>query len=162
MPNCNFYLSRLTFIGDLVSIVEQINDGIKESMRSKDSVRLNVLRMLKSKILAVDARGNIPDPEVIKLFKTYLGNLKEALDQFKAVNSVENVEKLEREIVIVQEFLPQALSHEEMEKIVKQAIVDSEAKTKKDLGIVMKKIMQMNSSIDGKAAKDLAAQLLPD
>lgn len=145
-----------------MSLIEQINDGIKESMRNKDQLRLDTLRMLKSKILTVDARGNLPDPDVIKLFKTYLGNLQEAFEQAKAVNRPEIVEKLKGEIAIVQEFLPKALSQEETKKIVEQAIADSGAKTKKDFGQVMKAIMKLNNAVDGKLAKDLANQLLGD
>ncbi len=142
--------------------IEQINHGIKESMRSHDQVRLNTLRMLKSKILAVDARGELPDTEVLKLFKTYFGNLQEALKQAEDADRLDISEQLKKEIVIVQEFLPKALSPEETLKIVEQAIIDSGAKTKKDFGLVMKAIMKLNSSVDGKTAKDLASQLLPD
>lgn len=144
-----------------MSIVEKINEGIKEAMRSRDQLRLDTLRMLKSKILAVDARGNLPDADVIKLFKTYFGNLEEALEQSQAAGRNEIVEKLQKEIAIVQEFLPQAISIEEAKKLVEQAIIQSGAKTKKDLGLVMK-IMKQNSSVDGKMAKDLASELLAD
>lgn len=143
-------------------IVEQINQGIKEAMRGKDQLRLETLRMLKSKILTVDARGNVPDSDVLKLFKTYLGNLQEALDQAQGAKRFEIADKLKGEIAIVQEFLPKALSHEETKKLVAQAIADSGAKTKKDVGLVMKAIMKLNSAIDGKVAKDLATQQLPD
>lgn len=145
-----------------MTLFEQINQGIKEAMRSQNQIRLDTLRMLKSQILAVDARGNLPDSEVLKLFKTYLGNLKESLDQALAVNRPEIAAKLKEEIIVVQEFLPKALSTQETQKIVEQAIADSGAKTKKDLGIVMKTIMKLNSGIDGKLAKDLASQLLND
>lgn len=145
-----------------MTLVEQINNGIKDAMRSQDKIRLDTLRMLKSKILAVDARGNIPDPEVQKLFKTYLGNLQEAYEQAQSLNRPEIVQKLKAEIAIVQEFLPKALSAEETKKLVEQAIMDSGAKSKKDLGLVMKGIMKLNSSVDGKLAKDLAGQLLPE
>lgn len=145
-----------------MTLIEQINSGIKEAMRSRDQLRLDTLRMLKSKILAVDARCNLPDPEVLKLFKTYQANLQEALDQAQAANRPEIVEKLKKEIVILLEFLPKPLSPEETKKIVIQAIADSGAKTKKDIGLVMKKIMQLSNEIDGKLAKDLASQLLPD
>lgn len=143
-------------------LIEKINDGIKEAMKSRDQLRLDTLRMLKSKILTADARGNIPDEEVIKLFKTYFGNLKEALDQAQAVNRLEIVERLKRELEIIQEFLPKTLSPEETKKIVIQAVSDSGAKTKKDLGLVMKNVMKLNNTVDGKLAKDLAAQLLAD
>lgn len=145
-----------------MAIIEKINQGIKEAMLSRDQLRLDTLRMLKSKILAVDARGSLPDTDVVKLFKTYFGNLQEALDQAQAVNRPEAVEKLKNELRIVQEFLPVAPSPEETKKIVIQAIADSGAKTKKDFGLVMKSIMKLNSAVDGKLAKDLAGQLLPD
>jgi uncharacterized protein len=145
-----------------MTIIEEINEGIKEAMRSKDQTRLDTLRMLKSKILAVDARATLPDPEVLKLFKSYYGNLQEALEQSQGANRPEITEKLKSEIEIVQEFLPKAISADETKKIVEQAIVDSGAKTKKDLGFVMKSVMKINSSVDGKLAKDIAGQLLSD
>lgn len=145
-----------------MSMIEKINEGIKEAMRSRDQLRLETLRMLKSKILAVDARASLPDIEIIKLFKTYFGSLQEALEQAQGANRPEIVEKLEKELTIIQEFLPKALSAEETKRIVVQAIAESGAKTKKDLGLVMKTIMRLNSSVDGKLAKDLAGELLAD
>jgi uncharacterized protein len=146
----------------VMAIVEKVNDGIKEAMRSRDQLRLDTLRMLKSKILAVDARGNLPDGEVIKLFKTYSGNLQEALDQAKAVNRPDSAERLKKELEIVNEFLPKTPSREETKKLVEQAILELGAKTKKDIGLVMKGVMKLNHTVDGKLAKELADQLLID
>ena len=145
-----------------MTLIEKINDGIKEAMKNREQLRLDTLRMLKSKIMAVDARCALPDAEVLKLFKTYFGNLQEALEQALAINRPEAAEKLKQEIEIVQEFLPKALSLEETQKIVVQAIADSGAKTKKDFGFVMKSIMKLNNTVDGKVAKDIINQLLPD
>lgn len=145
-----------------MTFIEKINHDIKEAMKNRDQLRLDTLRMLKSKILAVDARGNLPDAEVIKLFKTYYGNLQEAFLQAQSVNRLEIAEKLKSELEIVQEFLPKALSPEETKKIVIQAIADSGAKTKKDFGLVMKSIMKINNTVDGKLAKDIANQMLVD
>ena len=143
-------------------MIDKINEGIKEAMRSRDQIRLSTLRMLKSKILAVDARGNLPDGEVVKLFKTYFGNLQEAFEQAHSVNRPDIAEPLKLELAIVQEFLPQTLSAEETNKIVTQAIADSGAKTKKDLGLVMKTIMKLNLEVDTKLVKELANSLLSD
>jgi len=143
-----------------MTLIEKINFEIKEAMRNRDQIRLNTLRMLKSKILAVDARATLPDAEVIKLFKTYYGNLQEAREQ--SASRPEMVAQLDKELEIVQEFLPKTPSPDETKKIVEQAIAESGAKTKKELGLVMKTIMKLNSSIDGKLAKDLASQLLAD
>ena len=145
-----------------MAIIDQINEGIKEAMRSRNQIRLDTLRMLKSKILAVDARANLPDAEVIKLFKTYFGSLQEALEQAQQANRPDIAGKLRSELVIIQEFLPKAPSPEETRKIVMQAIADSGAKTKKDLGHVMKAVMKLNSAVDGRLAKDLASELLSD
>jgi uncharacterized protein len=145
-----------------MTIIERINAGIKEAMRSRDQLRLDTLRMLKSKILAVDARCTLPDAEVQKLFKTYCGNLQEALQQAQAANRPEIAQTLKKEIEILLEFLPKTLSAEETKKIVIQAISDSGAKTKKELGLVMKRVMQLSKEVDGKLAKDLASELLPD
>jgi uncharacterized protein YqeY len=131
-------------------------------MRNRDQIRLDTLRMLKSKILAVDARGTLPDVEVIKLFKTYFGNIQEAFEQAQAVNRTDIAQKLKSELAIIQEFLPKTPSPEETKKLVIQAINDSGAKTKKDVGLVMKSLMKLNSAIDGKLASSLANQLLAD
>jgi len=148
--------------GYSMTMIEQINEGIKEAMRSRDQIRLGVLRMLKSKILAVDARSNLPDGDVIKLFKTYFGSLQEALEQAQSVGRADIAEPLKIELKIVQEFLPKALSPEETKKVVIQAIADSGAKTKKELGLVMKATMKINNTVDGKLAKEMASELLPD
>lgn len=148
--------------GGMMTIVEKINEGIKEAMKSRNQLRLDTLRMLKSKILAMDARGNLSDTEVLKLFKTYFGNIQEALEQAQSAGRPEIVEKLKGELEIIQEFLPKAPSMEETRRIVVQAIAESGAKTKKEFGIVMKTVLKLNSTVDGKVVKELANQLLAD
>jgi uncharacterized protein YqeY len=145
-----------------MTLVEQINQGIKDAMKSKEQIRLDTLRMLKSKILTVDARGNLPDAEVVKLFKTYYGNLQEAFEQAQAANRPEMAEKLKLEQAVVQEFLPKTPSPEETKQLVIQAISLSGAKSKKEVGLVMKSLMTLNNAIDGKLAKQIADQLLSD
>lgn len=143
-----------------MTLVEQINAGIKDSMKSKNQLRLNTLRMLKSKILAVDARCELADSEIVKLFKTYFGNLQEAFEQAQAAGRSEMASTLKEEMQIVQEFLPKAPSLEETKKIVKQAVEETGARSPKELGLVMKSILKLNSAVDAKLAKDLASELL--
>jgi uncharacterized protein YqeY len=143
-----------------MTIIEQINEGIKGAIRSRDQIRLDTLRMLKSKILAVDARASLPDADVVKLFKTYFGSLQEALEQAEGANRPDIADRLKSELKIIQEFLPKSLSPEETKEIVIRAIAESGAKTKKELGLVMKAVMKINNGVDGKLAKDLASGLL--
>ena len=143
-----------------MALLELVNDGIKEAIRSKDQLRLETLRMLKSKILAVDARGGLSDAEIVKLFKTYASNLQEGLEQAMIANRPEMVDKLKKEIAIVAEFLPQTLSRADTEKLVIQAIHETQASSKKELGIVMKKIMSYGQSLDGKTVKEIIEEKL--
>jgi len=112
------------------------------------------------KIQVVDARANLPDAEVVKLFKTYYGNLQEAFEQAKSTNRTDAAEELKAELAIIQEFLPKAPSPEETKKLVQQAIAESGAQSKKDIGMVMKSLMKLNNTVDGKLAKELIDQLL--
>ena len=145
-----------------MAIIEQINEGIKAAIKSQNRVRLDTLRMLKSKILAVDARAALPDADVVALFKTYFGNLQESLQISQTANRPEIVKRLEEEIAIVKEFLPQTLSPEETKRVVAEAIAESGAKTKKELGLVMKAVMKRGLAVDAKLVKELATQLLAD
>jgi uncharacterized protein YqeY len=158
----NYILLPQKTYDQIMNLVETINNELKKAILNRNQLRMDTLRMLKSKILAVSARADLPDAEVIKLFKTYFGNLQESLEQAKIANRLEIVEKLKGELEIVQEFLPKAPSFEETKQIVVQAIRDSGAKSKKELGLVMKSIMKINNTVDGKLAKDLAADLLAD
>lgn len=139
-----------------MTLIEQINDGIKEAMRARDTLRLNTLRMLKSKILAVDARASLSDAEIIPLFKTYLSNLQEACEQARS----DMLAQLHQEMHIVQEFLPKALSPEETALIVDEAIQATSAKAKKDLGLVMKHVRAHHPHVDGKLVKELTEERL--
>lgn len=143
-------------------MLEKINHELKEAMRNRDQIRLDTIRMLKSKILAADARGNLSDVEVLKLFKTYFGNLQEALEQAQSAGRADISERLKAELAIIQEFLPKPLSHEETKRLVVQAIHEVGAKTKKELGLVMKAVMKLNNAVDGKLVKDLINELLAD
>ncbi len=145
-----------------MGLMEQINNGIKEAMKSQDKLRLETLRMLKAKVIAVDARGNLPDQDIIKLFKTYYGNLQEALQQAEGADRADLAANLKLELQIIEEFLPRRLSEEETRQIVLQAIEKSGAKSKKELGLVMKSLKELSSAVDGKLASDLARQILPD
>jgi len=143
-----------------MKLTEKINAEIKEAMKNRDMMRLNVLRMLKSKIMTVAPRGDLADNEVLKLFKTYFGNLQEALEQAQAASRGETVEELKAELSVIEEFLPKAPSSEETKQLVQQAIAECGAKSKREIGMVMKALKNLNPNIDGKLAKEWIDQLL--
>jgi uncharacterized protein YqeY len=143
-----------------MAIIDTLNEGIKEAIRSRNSLRLETFRMLKARILAADARAQLPDEEVIKLFKSYLGNLEEAFEISTKANRAADAEKLKGEIEIVKEFLPKMLSEAETRQLVLGAIEETKAGSAKDLGLVMKCIMKQNLPVDSKLVRELATVLL--
>ena len=148
--------SQMTNDGTLFN---KINNQLKEAMKAKDELRLSVLRMVKSKILYVNARGDLPDPEIMKIIKKYGKELKESIEEFKKAERTDEVAKTESELKIVEEFLPQELSKDEIKAIVEKTIKDVGAASIKDMGRVMKELTA-NPAIDGKVASQLVREIL--
>jgi len=141
-------------------LFNKINDQLKNAMKAKDSLRLSTLRMVKSKILYVNAKGDLPDPEIAKIIKKYAKTLKESIEEFKKVERTEEAQTHEKELKIVQEFLPPELSPEEVKKIVQQAIQETKASSIKEMGKVMKAVLEKHPGIDGKAVSQLVREIL--
>lgn len=138
----------------------KINSELQSALKARDELRLSVLRMVKSKILYVNARGDLPDEEIIKIIKKYSKDLKQSIEEFKKVGKNEEVETHEEEFAIVAEYLPPELTPEEIKKIVQQAITDTGAASMKDMGKVMKEVTGKNPGIDGKIASQTVRELL--
>jgi len=129
-------------------------------MKEKNELRLSVLRMIKSKVLYVNARGNLPEAEILKIVKKYNKDLLESVEEFKKLGKNDEVGQLEKEIAIVKEFLPPELSPEEIKKIVKETIAKTGAASIKEMGKVMKEISSSYPSIDGKIASQIVRESL--
>lgn len=141
-------------------LFNKINTQLKEAMKARDELRLSTLRMVKSKILYVNARGDLEDAEIIKIIKKYSKDLKEAIEEFKKVNKTDEAERHEKELAIVSEFLPKELSAEEIRKIVEQTIQETGAAEIKEMGKVMKEITGKHPGIDGKIVSQLVREIL--
>lgn len=136
----------------------KINEELKKAMKDKDEQRLSTLRMMKSKILYVNARGDLPEAELIKIINKYAKELKESIEEFKKVGRTAEVAKHEQELKIVAEFLPPELSADEVKKIVEQAIKDVGATSIKEMGKVMKEVTGKHAGIDGKLVSQLVRE----
>ncbi|MDD5456838.1 MAG: GatB/YqeY domain-containing protein [Candidatus Margulisbacteria bacterium] len=143
-----------------MTIFEKINQDIKESMKAQNKKKLDVLRMIKSKIMNVEARGNLPDPEIIKIISTYEKNLKDALEQAQKNNRTDIADELKAEMVIVAEYLPQKLSEANTRELIIKIIKETGAVSMKDMGKVMKALMSGGQTIDGGLAKSIIEEQL--
>ena len=142
-------------------LFDRINNDIKQAMKDKNEFKLSVLRMMKSKILYVNARGaELPDAEVIKIVSKYAKELKEASEEAKKVNRPEDAKKSEDELIVVNEYLPKQLSSDEIKNLVEQTIKEINATSQKDMGKVMKAVLDKQPGIDGKIVNQFVREIL--
>lgn len=141
-------------------IFQKINDDLKAAMKAGDSVRLGTLRMMKSKVLNVNARGDLPDAEIIKILAKYAKSLKDSVEEFKKVNRPDAAAKVEDEVKIIGEYLPKQLSEEEVRVAVQKAILEVGATEAKQKGLVIKKVVAENAGIDGGLVSRIVSEFL--
>ena len=141
-------------------LFNKINNDLKNAMKARDELRLSVLRMMKSKVLYVNARGDLPDTEIIKILTKYGKDIKESIEEFKKVGRLVEVERSEKELKIVQEYLPKELSPDEIKSLVQQAVAETGATSIKEMGNVMKAVLAKSPGIDGKLVNQFVREIL--
>lgn len=118
---------------------ERIKDDMKASMKSGDKTRLGVIRMMMAAIkqIEVDERVELGDDRVIVVLDKMLKQRRESIRQFRDAGRNDLADIEEAEVLVIQDFLPQALTESEIDDMVRQAIVEAEAVSIKDMGSVM-------------------------
>ena len=122
-----------------MSLKEKITADMQNAMRSKDSEKLNAIRLLQSSIKQkeVDDRIEIDDKSILNIIEKMLKQRGDSIEAFKKANRNDLVLKEEFEVKILQTYMPEPLSFEEVEKEIDEAIKASDAKSMKDMGSVM-------------------------
>lgn len=137
---------------------EKITDELKTAMKSKDKLRTSVLRMILAEIKVAEKSGK--DFKCEDILKSYNKKLKKSLDEYKRLESADNVSSLEKELEVVQEFLPAQMSDEQLVKIVED-ILESNDFTNKDMGKVMRLVMAKHGDVvDGKQVQAIVKDRL--
>jgi len=118
---------------------KQIQDAVVSAMKSGEKERLKIIRLMTSsmKQIEVDERIELDDARIIAILDKMVKQRRESISQFKTAGRDDLVKQESLEIDIIQEFLPQALSEEEIDAIVNQAIEQTGASSIKDMGKVM-------------------------
>ncbi len=121
------------------ALKDQIQDAMKTAMKSGDKERLAVIRLIMSamKQVEVDERTELDDNRVLGILDKMVKQRRESISQFNAGGRDDLAAREQAEIDVIADFLPQALSDEEIEAIINQAISDSGAASMKDMGKVM-------------------------
>lgn len=142
---------------------EKLMEDLKESMKSKEKVRKNVVTLVRSAIKQreVDERIELDDADIIDIIAKQIKQKKDSIEDFVKGNRQDLVDLANEEIKILLDYLPPQLSEEELDSIVKEAIEEIGAKTKKDLGRLMALIMpKVKGKADGKLVNEIVAKYL--
>ncbi len=139
-----------------MDIKTQLNDSIKEAMKSGDEVRKRTIRMVLAAVkqVEVDKRISLDDLAVIGLIQKEVKNRREALEEAKKANRADLAAENEVEIKILEVFLPQAMPVEELRALVQAAITETGAASAADMGKVMKIVM---GKVAGRAPNDVVS-----
>ena len=141
----------------------RIEEGLKQSLKQKDSIRVSVLRMLLAAIKnkEVEKLRALSEDEFFAIVKTSIKQHIESIESFKKGNRMELARKEEKELVILKEFLPAPLSEEELIKEIEEAVKTLEAKSRKDMGKVIKFLMEKYPGrTDGKVLSGMVLKRL--
>ncbi len=145
----------------------QINEDIKDAMRAKAAVKLGVLRMLKSALMnaAIEKGGAgtvLDDVEASAVIRKEVKKRQDSVESFEQPGRTELAEKEKAEIEILTAYLPQALSGDEVAAIVRDAIAEAGATSRKDMGAVMKVAnARAAGRVDGKTLSAEVQKQLP-
>lgn len=123
----------------MTTMQNRLKDEMKQAMRDKEKTRLGAIRLIMAAIkqIEVDERIVLNDEQVIVVLDKMLKQRRESIRQYRDAGREDLAEVEEVEIAVIQDFLPQALTEEEIAEMVKTAIADCSASSIKDMGKVM-------------------------
>jgi Uncharacterized conserved protein len=139
-----------------MSIKTQLNESMKDAMKSGDEVRKRTVRMALAAVkqAEVDKRIELDDTAVMNLLQKEIKNRRESLEEARKANRPDLVEANEAEINVLQVFLPKAMPAEELRAIAQEAITETGAASPADMGKVMKVVM---AKVAGRAPNDIVS-----
>jgi hypothetical protein len=147
-----------------MSLLDRLNDDMKQAMKNKEKEKLTTIRMVKS---ALQNEGiklqqqSLSEEDELTVLTRELKQRKDSLLEFEKAGREDLVDKIKGEIAVLEEYLPQQLSEEELTAVIKQAIADTGAASKADMGKVMGAVIpKVKGKADGSLVNKLVSQLL--
>ena len=144
-----------------MDIKTQLNESVKDAMKSGDEVRKRTLRMVLAAVkqVEVDKRTELDDLAVVALIQKEIKNRREAIEEAKKANRPDLIGENEIEITVLEAFLPKAMPAEELRALVQAAIEETGAAAPSDMGKVMKIVMP---KVAGRAPNDLISSTVKE
>ena len=146
-----------------MSLKEKLQEDLKSSMKNKDTVKKSVVTLIRAAIKQheVDNRVELADDAIIDIISKQLKQRKDSLAEFEKANRDDLVEETKSEIQVLEGYLPQQLSEEELEKIVIETIAEVGATSMKDMGKIMAAIKPNTAGrADGRKINELVKKNL--
>ncbi|HEY4485579.1 MAG TPA: GatB/YqeY domain-containing protein [Nitrospiria bacterium] len=148
-----------------MSLQQRITDEMKTAMRDGDSLRVSVIRMLrasfKNKEIDKGKGETLTEQDVLEIVVSAVKQHKDSIDQFQKGGRMDLVSKEEKELEILQAYLPKSLSLDELRETARILIKEIGAQGPKDMGKVMKALMpQVTGRVDGSAVSQVVKELL--
>lgn len=141
-----------------MSLSEQIQKDMVAAMKARDEERLSTLRMMKAAVKnrEIEKRAPLEDKEVLAVLSTMIKQRKDSAEQFTKGNRLELAAKEEKEIVLIEGYMPKSASEDQIVATVKATIAEMGSPTMKDMGTVMKAIMAKfgDVRVDGKVVSE--------
>ena len=150
-----------------MTLSEQIIADLTAAMKAKDAARTSTLRMLKAAIVnrQIEKGGELDEEELMKLLRSQAKQRRDSVEQFEKGGRQDLADKELAEIAVIEAYLPQAASQEQIDKAVAAAIAETGATSMKEMGAVMKAVMPRlaGKNADGRAVSEtVKKKLTPD
>ena len=137
-----------------MSLRERLSDDLKIAMKSRDQLRVDVIRMIKAAVLnkEVEIKKDLDDAEMSRVMTALIKQRKESVEQFEKGKRDDLADKERREILIIEGYLPSPVSAEEINTIIDAVLQDATGASLKDMGLIMKTVMARlaGQTVDGK------------
>jgi len=147
-----------------MTLNEQIGADITAAMKAKDATKLSALRMLKAAVMnkSVEKKSDLNDAEVLQVVASLVKQRRDSIEQFSKAGRTDLVDKETAEIAVLEQYLPPAITVEEIEAAVAAAIAETGASSQKDMGKVMKAVMPKlaGKNADGKLVNEAVRRKL--
>jgi uncharacterized protein YqeY len=142
----------------IMALREKLDEDLKSAMRAKDSLRMNTVRALKSaiKYREIELMKPLDDAGVLQVISQEIKRHRDSVEQYRAGNRPDLVEKEEAEIAVLQAWLPAKLGEAEVRAMVDEVVARVKATGPKDMGAVMKALLpEVQGRADGKLVSEL-------
>ena len=126
-----------------MSLAERLTEDLKLAMKARDQLRMDVIRMAKAALLnkEIELKKDLDESEMNRVLITLVKQRKEAAEQYLEAKRQDLADKELKEIIIIESYLPKALTKEELTQIIESAVQETGSVTIKDMGKVMKAVM---------------------